>query len=122
MPYMYFPKKLVERCGEFVEEHPEVASDVRDFMVRCVRLGFHKLREVYPEDMPRAYAFPEYPPREPRIRVEGDRARIYFPDKDFEIIREIIIGRLGLVSTATTWVSFCVLMVLWGYWKLPIKL
>ena len=119
---MYFPKKLVERCGEFVEKHPEVASDVRDFMVRCVRLGFHKLREVYPEDMPKGYALPEYPSGSPRIRVEGDRVRIYFPDKDFEAIRKVIVERLGLVSTATTWVSFCVLMVLWGYWKLPIKL
>ncbi|RLG06345.1 MAG: hypothetical protein DRN59_03195, partial [Thaumarchaeota archaeon] len=99
---MYFPKKLVERCGEFVGEHPEVASNVRDFMVRCVRLGFHKLREVYPEDMPKGYAFSEYLPREPRIRVEGDRVRIYFPDREFEIIRDIIVGRLGLVSTATT--------------------
>ena len=122
MPYMYFHKKFVEKCEGFVEKHPEVASDVRDFMVRCVRLGFHKLRGIYPEDMPKTYAFSGYLPREPRIQVEGDRVRIYFPDKDYEVIRKVVVERLGLVPSASRWVAICVLAVLLGVWELPIKL
>ena len=119
---MYFPKKLVEKCEEFVENHPEVASDVRDFMVRCVRLGFHKLREIYPEEVLKDCTVGGDLPRDPKIRVENGRVRIYFPDRDFERIKKVIVEKLGLVSTAPTWVSFCVLLALWGYWELPIKL
>ena len=122
MPYMYFPKKFVEKCEEFVENHPEVASDVRDFMVRCVRLGFHKLRDIYPEELLKDCPVSGDLPGDPKIRVENNRVRIYFPDRDFEMIKKVIVKKLGLVSTAPAWVSTCVLMVLMGYWELPMKL
>jgi len=122
MPYMYFPRKFVEKCEEYVEEHPEVASDVREFLVRCARLGFHILRRIYPEEVLRDCAVGGGVPGDAKIRVENDRVRIYFPDRDFEVIRRVIVEKLGLVSTAPAWVSLCALMVLLGYWELPIKL
>jgi len=122
MPYMYFPKKFVEKCEEYVGKHPEVASDVRDFIVRCVRLGFHKLSDIYPEEVLRDCGDDKDLPGDPKIHVNNDKVRIYFPDKDFERIKKVIVEKLGLVSTAPAWVSLCVLMVLMGYWELPMKL
>jgi len=119
---MYFPEKFVKKCEKFLKEHPEVALDVRDFMVRCVRLGFHKLGEIYPEEVLRDCVDGKDLPEDPKIHFENGKVRIYFPDRDFEKIKKVIVERLGLVSTAPAWVSLCVLMVMMGYWRLPMRL
>jgi hypothetical protein len=128
MPAVYLPKKFVERCQRYLEEHPEAADDVSEFIARCGRLGLWYLDKLLTEEEKRDC------PEDPGDRhddpptMEGDEAHerkgvekvaIRLPDRDYEKVRRLVVEKLGITTTVIAWYILCTFMVLHGYWELP---
>ncbi|RLI29057.1 hypothetical protein DRO58_00730 [Candidatus Bathyarchaeota archaeon] len=121
---MRFPKKFVERCQRFAEEHPDLARDANELVERCGRLGMRFFSKLYGGDE----RLPDSGRRKRRRKfeerlMEGENwVPLYLPDEDVKTIREVFVEKYQITSTATAFYMLCTYMVLLGYWELPIKI
>ncbi len=132
MPQIYFPGKFVERCRRFIEQNPDLAEDVHEFIARCGRLGLKYLRLVITEEEGGRFNPPHSPNNwTPFIKDDdaidkkeynGRKVKINLPDKDYKQIQELVVRKLGITSTVTAWYMLCVFIVMMGYWQLPPKI
>jgi hypothetical protein len=132
MPAIYLPRKFIERCEEYLKNHPGLADDAADFIARCGRLGLRYLEKVTTEeerkycvDKPRREADPFIIDGEGNMdnkEYRGEKVAIYIPKKDLEKVEELVVRKLAITTTVVSWYVLCVFMVIAGYWELPPKI
>jgi len=118
-----FPRKFIERCQKFAEEHPNLARDANELVERCGRLGILFFSKLYGVSAP----LPESVRGRRRERFEERLARggewiaLYLPEDDVKMIKEVFVDGLQITSTVTSFYMLCTYMVLLGYWELPVR-
>lgn len=119
-----FPRKFVERCQKFAEEHPDLARDANELVERCGRLGIKFFSKLYGRDgrLPESSHRERRKKFEERLKEGENWVALYLPDEDVKTIKEIFVEKHQITSTATAFYMLCTYMVLLGYWELPIKI
>ena len=126
MPVIYLPKKFIENCQKYLEKYPRAGDDPADFIARCGRLGLWYLEKMLTEEERRDDPCPDIGGDKAGLPQGGsgeggEKIPVYIPDKDFEVVKRLIVRKLGITTTATAWYLICVFMVTHGYWELPPK-
>ena len=115
-----FPRKFVERCQRYAEEHPELALDADELIFRCGRLGIRFFSQFYGVNasLPASARARRRKPVAERLKEDGEKVSVTLPDEDYRAISEFV-KKLQVTSTAIGFYMLCATLVMLGYWKLP---
>jgi len=107
MAVIRVPRRLLERCEEFLRENPDLADNPKDLVKRCGRLGLRYLRKHSPGQ---------------GGAEGGGLVPIYVPAKDYEEVKRLAVDELGICNSVSNFYMLSIYMVLFGYWELPPKI
>ena len=122
MAVIRVPKKLLERCEEFLKKNPDLADNPKDLIQRCGRLGLRYLRQYCSglKDCPGHLGGGRDPDRGGVER--GGLVPVYVPARDFNEIKRLAVDKLGICTSVSNFYMLSAYMVLFGYWSLPPKI